>query len=245
MRSRSFQSSSPKFRLSLPRSSPKLILGAIALVLAGGGILKFLSFFTITTTICSYEQSSCPEMIEQKVQSFQGAYIFSPLHASAVLPGYRYTLKRSFPHTVSVDVFAPIPVAVISTDEAQVTSFVITEEGILLPTEKTDDILPPIWDTRIGDKKDGDILDRQIVSFYKELKEAWTTVLKNEVDSIRVESANEIRFHTQDATQYILSQDGLSSQLVSLQQLFNSTTIEGTGNVIDLRFDHPVMTKEN
>jgi len=162
--------------------------------------------------------------------------IFRNFHAIIMDKGV--TFKRSFPHTVTVLFPTRVVVAQFKQGTAPQSVYLLLEDGRMVSPPE------PIVASEVKLTNDtiqqAGVLSGKEIEMHQQIQSWLSAEYIKDVTDVQVKSSDEIvwKFVTFTA---ITEQNGLETQLRSLQSLLRASTMDMTDKVIDLRFAHPVV----
>lgn len=148
-------------------------------------------------------------------------------------------ISRQFPSTIMASFKRPTALLTLF-PETSGSPLTLTNDGTIIPDAGAGSTVP-ITDATLTDLVIGSHVSSAKLDFYHSLASFLQNSHGLPVSRIVIQNEDEVHFFLDQNSQALLTETGLKAQLVSLQLLLNSPTIERQGKTIDLRFDNPVI----
>lgn len=224
-----------------------LIIGSILIVFSLFQLLRG-NFFKINQVVCFENQHSCQADLWFKVNGLvlgKNVIFLSPAKTEQLIkdgfPGINQVeIKKKFPDKLIVHLTKRKPIAVV---EANSDYYQVDYQGIILDKPDQPTNLPLIASGEFSVTADNYQLESPLI--LSGLDFLYQLLAKN-IEARRVEITNsqELTVFLKTGPQVLISLDkDLKKQVDSLQLILERAKIEGKQiEVIDLRFDKPVIT---
>lgn len=209
------------------------IITAIGICL---GLYAAYSAVKIINIKCTLDSSVCPQELLESTSYFKGKSIFTSVNYSD--PYYMFTIKKAFPNTLHFTFKTPKTIATVynsATDSSQLT---LTENGYALPLQERRPAM--LRDARLLTIKTKTLIDQRVFLSIKDILGYIDQQLSAGLVAVYVENSNKILWDF-GAYRAITDTLHLDTQMISLQLLQATPTIELNQVEIDLRFERPVV----
>ncbi len=198
----------------------------------------WLRFF-IKDIECHVEGGSCDENLLKISHELIGKSMFSNLHFTH--PFLVVSLKRQWPNHVTVTFGKPVLLVTFLPSQEGKPPYSLTANGILVSFTNTNQHLPPLYDLLLEKMPMGSSVDEKKRAFYTYLSSKVPLDVLSHIQKITVTDEETVTMELDAATRAVADISRIDSELLSLQALLSSPTIDRNGKTIDLRFDNPVL----
>ncbi|MBI4035297.1 MAG: hypothetical protein HY381_02770 [Candidatus Chisholmbacteria bacterium] len=217
--------------LSLPRLLSLTLVSLIVFIIAGPAL-------RLRRIFCQVDTNPCPTSVLSQLQQLQGRSVLFLNTANITkslldIPDYKAaTATVNFPSTLRVTIAPRTPAAQVITasDSARL---LVDDEGIILSPAATPANLPVIFASTLDSEslvysiKLAQLLTTNFLSYQQ------ITIVSPQTLEVVLSSGVRVRF---------TSLKDASSQLRSLQLILRQATIDPIPQLIDVRFDKPVIS---
>ncbi len=218
----------------------KIIVAVLVIVCLGLGYLAFRRYFQVRSIICTQGEQPCAPADQELVDHLKGRFMLEQV--TLTLLGKKVAIRKKFPQTVIVTLEQQDLLTPIYQDESR-------NQLIHLYTDRTAHVVPTdslsspsatlaITDLTLTSITGSVVLSDSQYGVYTEL---LAFAKSQAIESIVIRESDTIEIHTARGLTALVSTNGLTGQLHSLQLLLASPTIEQKPARVDMRFDRPVL----